>query len=498
MIAEATKTLEQLDAELADQMAEFYADPLGFVLFAYPWGEKNTPLEHFEGPDADQVEFLRQLGEEVRKRGFNGKDPVMPVRMARSSGHGTGKSVRCAWIADWLMSTRPHCGITVTANTGDQLETKTWAQVIRWTKLLINAHWFEFTSERLWKSGHKETWFASPTTCREENSEAFAGQHRADSTSCYIFDEGSAVPDMIYEVAEGGLTDGEPMIFIFGNPTRSTGKLYRTCFGSERERWNHGVIDARNSAFSNKQQLEEWITDYGEDSDFVRVRVKGLPPKASDSQFIPKDFVEAAQKRVVAVLPDEPLIAGCDLSWGGADFNTVRFRRGHDARSIAPVRIPGELTRDPNVMVMKLAEILTKEYSGRRVSMLFIDSAGICGPVVSRLRTLGHKNIIEVNFGAHSLNEKYAFMRSYMWGQLKEWLPMGAIDKGPDLEEDLTAPGYRITKKVEILLEPKEKIIERIGHSTDDGDALALTFAHPVPVPRKAKSDYSGRVSAWS
>jgi hypothetical protein len=28
-------------------------------------------------------------------------------------------------------------------------------------------------------------------------------------------------------VAEGGLTDGEPMFFAFGNPTRNSGKFYR-------------------------------------------------------------------------------------------------------------------------------------------------------------------------------------------------------------------------------------------------------------------------------
>jgi hypothetical protein len=76
---------------------------------------------------------------------------------------------------------------------------------------------------------------------KEENSEAFAGQHAADSSSWYVFDEASAVPDKIFEVAEGGLSDGHPFIFLFGNPTRSTGKLYRVCFGGEMDRWAHKV-----------------------------------------------------------------------------------------------------------------------------------------------------------------------------------------------------------------------------------------------------------------
>lgn len=497
MAAKSKKSLQELDLEIADQLAQFYADPLGFVLWAYPWGEPG-PLKNFTGPDEDQREFLKQLGEEVKARKFDGKTPVKPIRMVRSSGHGTGKSVRAAWIVNWIMSTRAHCGGTVTANTADQLETKTWAQVQRWTKLLNHAHWFECTSERMWKVGHKETWFCAPSTCREENSEAFAGQHRADSTSFYVFDEGSAVPDTIYEVAEGGLTDGEPMIFVFGNPTKSSGKLYRTCFGSERHRWNHGVIDARKSAFANQDQIAEWIEDYGEDSDFVRVRVRGLPPSAADSQFIPTDLVDAAQKRQALSLPDDPLIAGCDLSWGGEDYTTIRFRQGCDARSIPAIRIPGEQTRDPNTMVMKLSEVLSRDYNGKKVSMLFMDSAGICGPVASRLRQLGFKNIIEVNFGAHSLNEKYAFMRSYMWGQMKEWLSRGAIDKAAGLEEDLTAPGYKFTKKTEILLEPKDKIRERIGHSTDDGDALALTFAQQVAPLKPKQPERRAVVTAWS
>ena len=39
------------DEQLADYMAEFYADPLGFVIAAYPWGESDGPLKDQEGPD---------------------------------------------------------------------------------------------------------------------------------------------------------------------------------------------------------------------------------------------------------------------------------------------------------------------------------------------------------------------------------------------------------------------------------------------------------------
>ena len=36
-------------------------DPEAFVNFAFPWGEKGTPLEHFRGPRKWQREVLRDL-----------------------------------------------------------------------------------------------------------------------------------------------------------------------------------------------------------------------------------------------------------------------------------------------------------------------------------------------------------------------------------------------------------------------------------------------------
>jgi hypothetical protein len=465
------------------QTAKYYADPLGFVKFAYPWG-KPGPLEKYSGPDEWQAEFLKELGEEVRKRGFDGVQPVLPIRFTTASGHGIGKSVLVAFIVNWIMSTRPHAKGTVTANTFQQLSTRTWATIQTWTKRCITGHWFVVTGERMFHAKFKDSWFCSAQSCKEDNSEAFAGQHAANSTSFYVFDEASAVPDKIHEVAEGGLTDGEPMFFMFGNPTRSRGAFHRATFGVERNRWIVRSIDSRTCKFSNKELIEQWRQDRGEDSDFFRVRVLGLPPTVDDSQFIDIERITEAQKRQVAVLNDEPLIAGVDLAWGGEDFNVVRFRRGKDARSIPPIRIPGEKTRDAAVMVVKLSDLLTDGIKGQKIHTMFIDSAGISGAVGSRLRQLGHSNVIEINFGADSPDPKYRNMRAYMWGRMKDWLLTGAIDSDPRLECDLIGPGYELDSKVRIQLESKDEMKKRGVDSPDDGDSLALTFAQTVAVPR--------------
>jgi hypothetical protein len=447
-------------------------------------------LQEHKGPDKWQREHLTWVGQEVTRRKFDGLQAVSPIRSAVSSGHGIGKSVEVAWIVAWIMSTRPHCQGTITANTFTQLQTKTWAAIQRWTKLCLTGHWFQINSDRMFHPAHKESWFCALQSSREENSEAFAGQHAADSTSFYIVDEASAVPDAILEVAEGGLTDGEPMIFLFGNPTRSTGKFHRCAFGSERERWHQVIVDSRESRFTNKNQIDEWIQDYGEDSDFVRVRVRGLPPAASDLQYIDSATVRKAQDRPVSTLPDEPLICGLDVARGGGDTCVFRFRRGFDGRAIDPVKVPGEQARDSMRLITLATDILNKTYDGRKVHQMFVDGTGIGGPIVDRLRQMGHQNVVEVQFGSEAPDAKYANMRAYMWGRMREWLVHGAIDKSARLEMDLVGPGYTHDKRDRIVLEAKEKMKARGVDSPDDGDALAMTFAMPVSGPVRQLPPY--------
>lgn len=479
----ATSTSEALALWLRE---ECYDNPLRFVELAYPWGEPG-PLQDYDGPDEWQRVFLLHIGAQVRAHDFNGVDPVAPIREVVSSGHGIGKSTIIGWLVDWIASTRPHCRGTVTANSFPQLETKTWASIRKWTALCITAHWFTVTASKLYHVDHPDTWFVAAQSSKEENSESFAGQHAADSTSFYIVDEGSAIANVIYDVAEGGLTDGEPMIFVLGNATRNTGRFHEICFGKLRDRWHQTIVDSRSSRFTNKAQIAEWVQDHGEDSDFVRVRVRGLPPRASDLQFIDHATVFAAQQRPAMALDDDPLVAGLDLSRGGNDECVLRFRRGADARSIPPIRIPGEQARDSMRLVSVAADVLGRDYDGRRVHTLFVDATGgsVGGPIADRLRAMGHRNVVDVQFGGQCPDPKIANMRAFMWDRMRTWLRIGAIDKTPDLEVDLTGPGFGHDRADRLLIESKESMKKRNLDSPDDGDALALTFAAVVGIAKK-------------
>lgn len=483
---------EQLDADLAS----FYDDPYGYVMYAFPWGVPGTILEGHTGPDTWQREFLEEWGEEIRKRGFDGVTPVAPIMFSTASGHGIGKSALVAWIIKFIMDTRDHAKGVVTAATAPQLKTKTWAELGKWHKMSATAHRFHYNSGQgnmsLVHKLHPDTWRCDAQTCKEENSESFAGLHNVSSTPFYIFDEASGVPDKIFEVREGGLTDGEPMVFDFGNPTRRTGRFAENMVGKFRDMYIRRQIDSRSVAITNKELLQRWIDAYGEDSDFVRVRVKGEFPRGGDMQFIPTDIVELAMQREVdAKHPNHaaPLTIGVDVARFGDDRTVIWPRIGRDAKSFAPEPGKGIYRGLSNIEVATKVVECIKEFEnslGRECNALFVDGGGPGGGVIDILRQWGY-DPIEVNGANSSNSNRYANKRAQMWGDMRDAIREGlALPDDIDVKADLTGLeyGYRVSDSA-ILLEKKEDMKDRGLPSPDLGDALALTYAHPV-APRGA------------
>ena len=222
---------DEANDELIKIIGGFYQDPVGYVEFNFCWGDEGTPLEGHK-LRGWQREWLEELGNQIRSRNFDGITPCEPVQISTVSGHGIGKSALTSMVIKFVHDTRPFSRGVVTANTSEQLRTKTWSELGKWHKMSLTEHWSDYHATRgnmsLASYSDVAGWRVDAQTCREENSEAFAGLHAANSTPFYIFDEASAVPDKIHEVASGGLTDGEPMWFQFGNGTRNTGRFFET------------------------------------------------------------------------------------------------------------------------------------------------------------------------------------------------------------------------------------------------------------------------------
>ena len=105
---------------------------------------------------------------------------------------------------------------------------------------------------------------------------------------------------------------------------------------------------------------------------------------------------------------------------------------------------------------------------------------GVGGGVVDRLKQLGYR-VTEVQSGERARDpEKYLNKRVEMWGDLRDWLTIGAIDSCQQLVDDLTGPEYDINPKGQLKLETKDRMKRRGLGSPDEGDSLALTFSEPV------------------
>lgn len=129
---------------ISDDLAGFMDDPLGYVMYCFPWEEEQSIQivklapdyqERFDceyGPDEWACEFLDDLGAEIKKRAFDGQNAVPPIRFATVSGHGIGKSTLTAWLIKFILDTRPYSVGTVTAMTAEQLKNKTWAELGKW------------------------------------------------------------------------------------------------------------------------------------------------------------------------------------------------------------------------------------------------------------------------------------------------------------------------------------------------------------------------------
>lgn len=464
--------------DLVIELAQFAQDPLGFVYWAFPWGEEGE-LQKRTGPEDWQIELLSDLRDGILS-------PEEAIQLARTSGHGIGKSALVAWIILWAISTMEDTRGVVTANTENQLKTKTWVEVAKWHRLFIAKELFLYTATALFAKDpeHQKTWRIDMVPWSERNTEAFAGLHNQGKRILVVFDEASAIPDVIWEVTEGALTDEDTEIMwcCFGNPTKNKGR-FRDCFpgGKFAHRWKSKAIDSRTVSFTNKKQIERWIQDYGEDSDFVRVRVRGVFPRVDAESFISYDVAKDAVDRELPIQRGA-LVLGVDVGRFGDDPSCIIARKGRNA-DIHPVELYHKT--DTMYLAARIAAFFLRVHA----NVVMVDGGGVGGGVVDRLRQL-RIPVMEVDFGSKpdgitNDQTKYANKRAEIWGAMRDWLP-GAripnIETGENitLVDELSGPTYGLNAKEAIQLENKKDMRRRGIPSPNVADALACTFAYPV------------------
>lgn len=469
--------------ELFDKLASFTHDPLGFVEWAFPWGETGSSLQDMpEGPEDWQRAQLARIGERLRAGGPEG----CVVEEDVSSGHGVGKSAMVSWLILWAIATASDTRGVVTANTDTQLRTKTWAELGKWYALFIARKLFTLTATAIYIADDKvreKTWRIDQVPWTRERSEAFAGMHNQGKRILVIFDEAAGIDDLIYEVTEGALTDAQTEILWmrYGNPTKTSGRFFKNC--TQPRRNTYTCVDSRKVRFSNKAQIQAWIDEYGEDSDFVRVRVRGLPPRAGYANFISPELVFQARRRTLGLTTYQafPKYLAVDPARFGDDFSVITLRQGLKVHF--QVALSGF---DGPDLAGRVFEIVRKHGP---IACLVYDAIGNGADLDSALRRMqGLPFLMPVQWGQPAKDSKQYFnQRSEAWGTMRDWLAHGAIPDEDQLGEELISLDYGYDAQFRVQLQSKKDIKRNGGKSPDRADSLALTFL-PELVDRKIVS----------
>lgn len=459
------------DDDIVEMVASCQYDPNAWADFAWDWG--NGALADYDGPRDWQRDINSVIAEHLQ-------DPerrYQPLRIAVASGHGIGKSAEMGMISNWAMSCFDDCKIVTTANTDGQLRTKTAPEIGKWFRMSITSHWFDVQAQSI-KSrdkAHSNDWRQDFIPWSEHNTEAFAGLHNKDKIIVLLFDEASKIHDKVWEVAEGALTDENTVIIwiVFGNPTRNSGR-FRECFRKFRHRWVQRQIDSRTVPGTNKKFLQSLVDDNGEDSDVVKIRVRGQFPSQSAMQFISGEDADAARARHLR--PEQfkfaPKIIGVDPAWTGDDPLVIMLRQGLYSKRLA--------TLPKNDNDVEVANLIARLEDEHQADAVFVDGGYGTG-IVSAGRTMGRSWRI-IWFGGKAIDPGFSNKRAEMWGGMKQWIKDGgAIDPANEtLYQDLIGPETVPRLDGKILLESKHDMKERGLPSPNEGDALALTFAEPV------------------
>lgn len=427
--------------------------------------------------DAWQEEALSKLGGDYQAR----------RRVGLKACTGPGKSMVLA-IGGWhrllcFVDKGEHPkGAAISGEGRDNLRDNLWAELAKWQQRspLLKAA-FTWTKEQIFANDHPQTWFLSARSYAKDADAEAIGRSLSGLHSRYPFvllDEIGDMPLAVGQKAEqiftGGVKDG--LVLGAGNPTSTSGLLYHV-FTHARGQWQVITItadpdDPKRTPRVDVDHAREQIKRYGRDNPWVMATILGEFPEAGFNTLLTLADVEKAMTRVVredAIKSAQKRI-GVDVARFGDDRTVLFPRQGLIA--FKPVEMRNARTNEIAARIMASKGKWDSELE-------FVDDSGGYGAgVIDSMIQAGHSPIA-VNFAGKATDPRYHNKRAEIWFEMAEWVKRGgALPNLPELARELTSPTYTF-QNGKFLIEPKEKIKDRLGFSPDYADALALTFALP-------------------
>ena len=397
-------------------------------------------------------------------------------RITIRKGHGIGGSTVESWLILWYLFCFKESKVACTAPTSEQMYDVLWSELAKWLKRMPQQlqDKFEWSASHLRIKESAETWFARARTARKEAPEALAGIH--GDYVMFIVDEASGVPEEIYNVAEGALTNKNILVILTSNPTRLTGYFYQT-FNKDKANWQQLTFNSIDSPIVEHDYVERIIAKHGLDSDEYRIRVLGEFPReeAMDEQ----GYLPLYSKEDIKIRPDEGGFGlnkrlGIDPSGEGNDDTAWVLRDNFKTKVIAREKIS-----TPRSIAEKTVT-LAKHYNVTEDNIT-VDNFGIGANVAQELADAGWF-VNAVNVGeVPDDDEVYINKRAEAAMRSKEWIRNGGEFVRDEKKgwEEFEFIRYKRTLKGRIQIMPKIDIKKNFGKSPNIWDAFMMTFVKP-------------------
>ncbi len=382
-----------------------------------------------------------------------------------------------------------------------------------------------------------EEWFLTGFKADEYNTEAWTGFHAANTM--FVVTEASGIPEKIWDAIEGNLQGNSRILIVF-NPNVTTGYAAHS---QQSKRWHKFRLNSLNAKNVVEKEIifpgqvdYEWIADKVDNwcqqiredevnegegdfefegrwyrpNDTFRIKVLGLFPKEGQDVLIPSRWVELAMERWkgfaenpwnIANAKEKDLRLGVDVAGMGRDNSCFCPRYGDYVDNLYLLNSGGKANH------MQVAGITLNRldaHKGQHWAM--IDTIGEGAGVFSRLEEQNVEGAVSCKFSESAKKEdedlsdvtgQYQFvnMRAYLYWAVRDWLnpannSNAMLPPDDDLEEELSSIKWEFKSNGKVIIEPKDKIKERLKRSPDKSDSLANTF---YPVNTESYIDNVGR-----
>lgn len=432
-------------------------------------------------------------------------EAVLPygAKVSVRSGHGIGKSSSAAWAIYWFLETHDYAKVPCTAPSSHQLKDILWAELSKWRRaadaLAVQRGWaekfwlsrqFKLVNDSLYAPDAKE-WGAFARTARKEAPEALQGFH-ADHL-LFVLDEGSGIPEEVFEAAEGALSTAGARVLMLGNPTRNSG-TFAASHKHNRGEYTALHFRSQDSPLVDASYRERLVSKWGEGSNVVRVRADGDFPRQEDDILISLDLTEPCTMREPRPGAG-PRYLGVDVARLGADRTTLVLRQGS---------VVDQIKIYTKQDTMETVGCVLSVLAPWKVDVIAVDVIGLGAGVYDRLEELRRQGTLRQVVSAVNVAEKAPpvlhpadarprLLRDHLWLTMAQWLREEQPVFCPpdrhaaeDLAGELASVGYRIDSQGALVVEDKDSMRKRLGQSPDLADALATTF--PLPSARRARA----------